>query len=84
MIPQLRQSFAVKRGRYAGEIMIFIEKTNHRYTFLSIPVMKNRYIPTDKFESGWQNGIIEFVEVIPADVYKTVILQFKRNCTEIK
>ena len=80
MDPQPRQSFAIKRGIYAGEIMIFIEKTKDIYGFLSIPVMKNRYIPIDKFESGWKYGIIEFVEIIPSDIHKTVSLQFKKNC----
>ena len=81
---QPRQSFAVKRGIYAGEIMIFVEKTENHYNFLSIPVMQNRRIPTDKFESGWNNGIIEFVEIIPAEVYETVNQQFKKNCRENK
>ena len=84
MNPQLRQSFAVRRGIYAGEIMILVEKTKVTYNFLSIPLMKNRCIPIDKFELGWKNGIIQFVEMIPINVYKTVNLQFKRNYTENK
>jgi len=82
--PEVRCSYAVKHGYYAGEILIFIRKQTDSYEFLSIPKMLNRSIPCDKFNDGWGYGIIDFVEKIPKDVYKAVIKQFENNSKVIK
>jgi hypothetical protein len=82
--PEIRCSYAVKHGFYAGEILIFIRKQQNSYEFLSIPKMLNRSIPCDKFNFGWDNGIIDFVEMIPKDIYKVVTRQFENNSKSIK
>lgn len=82
--PEVRCSYAVKHGYYAGEILIFIRKQVDSYEFLSIPKMLNRSIPCDNFNYGWGNGIIDFVEKIPKDVYKVITRQFENNINTIK
>jgi len=82
--PEIRYSYAIKHGFYAGEILIFIKKQLNSYEFLSIPKMLNRSIPCDKFKYGWSNGIIDFVEIIPKDIYKVITQQFENNGKRIK
>ena len=78
-VPSPRYSYAVKHGTYAGEILIFIKKNTDLYDFLSVPKMINRSIPEDKFNYAYNSGIIDFVEKIPKEVYKTVVRQFEKN-----
>jgi len=79
-----RNSYAIKHCVYAGEILVFIKEAHDSYEFLSVPKMVNRSIPLDKFKYGWDNGIIDFVEAIPKDVYNIVTAQFEKNCKSIK
>lgn len=77
--PQQRGLYAVHHGDYAGEMLLFIRKNEDSIDFLVIPHNTNRTIPRDKFESGWNLGIIKFVEHLPKDVHKVAVAQFKQN-----
>ena len=41
--------------------------------------MSNREIPKDKFKVGIDSKIIDIVEKLPSDVYRTCISQFEKN-----
>jgi hypothetical protein len=71
--------YAVNQGAYVGEMFVFIKQQGDLYMFLSIPNNVNRVIPKEKFDFGIQNGILQFVEKTPADVYIVTIKQFEKN-----
>lgn len=71
--------YAVQTGDYVGEMLIFVDDDPEFYMFLSTPKMLNRDIPKDKFDIGKKNGIIEYVETLPRDVFKVVEKQFESN-----
>jgi hypothetical protein len=82
--PKPRYSYAVTAGVFAGEILIFIQKTTETYDFLSIPKMVNRQIPHVKFEEGLKHNIVDIVEKIPERVLKVCELQYKKNSQSLK
>jgi hypothetical protein len=80
---KLGDTYACQTGDYAGRMLIFIDKNNHEYGFLSIPTMENIWVPIDKFEFGVNNKIIEYVERVPKTVKVTASAQFRANKTII-
>lgn len=71
--------FAVTKGAYLGEMLAFIKEEGDNFCFLSLPSCTNRKIPKEKFDFGVKNGILEFVEISPRDVYNTIIKQYEKN-----
>lgn len=71
--------YAVTTGKYAGEMLVYIQESSDDLSFLSIPKMSNREIPKDKFKVGIDSKIIDIVEKLPSDVYRTCISQFEKN-----
>ena len=64
--------YAVLGGDYIGEIFVFFKEKNKTLFFVSIPKMEIREVSIDKFELGIDDGILDFVNVLPDDVYSVV------------
>jgi hypothetical protein len=77
--PKQRYIYAVTGGAYLGELLVYVEKRDDNYSFLSLPKMVNRSIPTDKFEFGIRESIVDIVEKLPSKVYKVCRLQHTKN-----
>jgi len=77
--PQKQHIYAVTGGYYLGELLVYISTHNNIHKFLSLPKMINRDIPADKFNFGIDQKIVEAVERLPSNVYKTCIQQFRKN-----
>ena len=77
--PKTQFIYAVTAGAYLGELLVYIEESDSSYNFLTLPDMTARQIPTDKFDMGLENSIVEAVEKLPTFVYKTCITQYKKN-----
>jgi hypothetical protein len=77
--PIKRHAYAVTTGAYVGEIMVFVDKNEDSYNFISIPKNINRSIPVGKFEIGIVQSIVEHVEEIPDDVFSILEKQFEFN-----
>jgi hypothetical protein len=71
--------YAVTKGDYLGELLVYTEKQNNDYIFLALPEMKIRRIPVEKFEFGINNKIVDIVEKLPAYVHKTCMQQYNKN-----
>jgi len=71
--------YAVTQGAYLGEMLVFIKQQGDSYHFLSIPNNVNRIIPKEKFDFGMQNGILQFVEKTPQQVYQVTAKQYDKN-----
>lgn len=77
--PKTRYIYAVTAGFYLGELLVYIEKQNSHYKFLSLPTMVVREIPVEKFKLGLNDKIVDVVEKIPKRVYDVCYLQYKKN-----
>lgn len=79
--PKKRIIYAITGGYYLGELFVFMEKTDEKYIFLSLPEMHIREVPIDKFEFGLNQNIIDIVKKIPNFVYKVCKAQYTKNKT---
>lgn len=77
--PKKRFLYAITGGKYLGELFVFIEKTKDNFSFLSLPDMKIREVPHDKFDFGIDNKIIDIVEKLPSKVYDVCVKQYGKN-----
>ncbi len=77
--PRKRYIYAVVGGKYLGELLVYIKSDNDNYWFLSLPLMKNRAIPIEKFKFGLEEKIVEGVEKIPLKVDRVCRAQFNKN-----
>lgn len=65
-------SYAVLRGDYYGEIFVYFKKCKNIMYFVSIPKMEIREVDENKFNVGIKEKILEFVDIVPKEVYKVV------------
>jgi hypothetical protein len=80
--PQKGFVYAVTTGIYAGQLFVFMEKTKqNEYNFLALPEMSVKAVPTDKFDFGLKNKIVDIVERLPKNIYTTCIKQYRKNLT---
>ena len=77
--PSKRAVYAVTGGKYLGEFLVFMEKTNDDVCFLSLPKMKTRKISIDNYLYGVDNKILDKVEKLPHKIYKTCKFQYIEN-----
>lgn len=77
--PKKRYVYAVTGGVYLGELLVFAKQTDSEYFFLSLPDMKIRNVPFEKFEFGLKEKIIDVVQKLPRDVYDTCLKQYNKT-----
>lgn len=77
--PKAREVYAVLTGKYVGEMLTYCEQSDNTYFFISVPKLANRAVPIDKFELGVSSKIVEFVQVLPKNVYKLLYKQYQWN-----
>lgn len=71
--------YAITKGTYIGELFVYMEKIKNDYMFLSLPEMKVRNVPQDKFDLGLKIGIIDTVERLPRRIYSVCRKQYLKN-----
>ena len=74
--PKKRYLYAVKTGDYAGNFIAYIDRTKVNYSFLTIPPMEQISVPIDDFKQGIENKILDFVEILPKNVYKIIEAEY--------
>lgn len=79
--PKKKYVYAITGGKYLGELFVFMEKVSNNFKFLSLPDMKIREVPCDKFEFGLIEKIVDVVEKLPTKVYNICKLQYTKNNT---
>lgn len=65
-------SYGVLRGDYHGEIFVFFKQEENTLLFVTLPKMELRKVDIAKFEIGLKEKILDFINIIPDDVYKVV------------
>lgn len=76
--------YAITKGKFAGQLFVYVEEKNKEYGFLSLPEMVIRKVPNDKFDYGIKNKIIDVVERLPKHVFSVCIKQYRKNSTSDK
>jgi hypothetical protein len=71
--------FGVLHGQFVGELFVFMEEVNDVLYFLSIPNMKTREVPREKYDYAIQNNVLEYVEILPKSERTLCKLQYKSN-----
>ena len=71
-----RYLYAVKHGDHAGKFLAYIKSDTTTHFFLSIPGNEKLEIPIADFNNGIDNKIVDFVEVLPRNVYKVIKAQY--------
>ena len=72
-------AFGVLHGQFTGELFVYIESTETTLHFLSIPNMKTREVPKDKYEYAIKNRVIEYIERLPRNERKVCKAQYIAN-----
>lgn len=80
--PFKRGIYAVLKGSYAGEYLVFVKEQEKTYTFLSLPGKIILTVPRDSFDNGFNNKILDYVERLPKSVFKVVESEY--NSLNIK
>ena len=72
-------AFGISTGKFLGEFFIYMERSNNDLKFLSLPKMKTRIVPVEKYQSGLQDNVLEYVERLPKYAIDICQLQYKTN-----
>ena len=68
--------YAVQAGDFVGQLFNFIKKDKDDYMFLSIPTMEIQRVPIEKFDLAKEQGIIEYVETLPRNIFKVIKAEY--------
>ena len=72
--------YAVTGGDYEGEFFVYMERVDQKtYNFLSLPDLKIRSVPRDKFDFGVDNKILQYQENLPSDIFSVCSAQYEKN-----
>lgn len=77
--PKRRVLYAVTGGQFLGEFFVYMEKKKDNFTFLSLPHMKIRDIPEDKYYFAIDNTILDKAGKVPRSVYSVCKKQYIKN-----
>lgn len=77
--PRKKFIYAITGGKFLGELFVYMETKNKTHFFLSLPEMKIRDVPEEKFEFGLNEKIIDIVQKIPSDIFKVCKAQYGKN-----
>ena len=75
--PKPRYLYAIKNGDYAGHFCAFITSTKGKHIFLTVPNNQKIEVPIKDFKDGMKTGLVDFVEVLPRNVYKVIRAQYE-------
>lgn len=71
--------YGVLTGKYVGEMFVYIDDDESNMQFLSIPTMKNRVVPIDKYKYAISNGVLDYIERLPKNERRVCKIQFETN-----
>lgn len=64
--------YGVLRGDYKGEIFVFFKQENDILYFVTLPKMEIRKVDIAKFHIGLREKILDFINILPKNIYKVV------------
>lgn len=76
--PKQRGIYAVLKGTYSGEYIVFLRKDSTFLEFISFPDKHILRVPEKDFKEGIDGNILEFIQSLPTGVYSVVEEEAKR------
>lgn len=76
--PKLKKGdvYAVQAGDFVGQFFNYVIQSDKCYCFLSTPLMEIQKVPKEKFDFAVENGIIEYVETLPRNIFKVIKAEY--------
>lgn len=71
--------YAVQAGDFVGQFFNFIKKDGDDYVFLSTPLMEIQRVPKEKFDFATENGIIEYIENLPKNIFSVIQAEYEHQ-----
>lgn len=59
---------------HAGSFLLFVESLVNCHKFIFLPGPSEYFLTYEDFEQATEKGILEFVEVLPEDIYHETLL----------
>jgi hypothetical protein len=75
--------YAVQVGDFVGQFFNFIKKDGDEYIFLSTPMMEIQRVPKEKFDFAKEQGIIEYIENLPRNIFQVIEAEYQHQSKKI-
>jgi hypothetical protein len=75
--------YAVQAGDFVGQFFNFIKKDGDEYVFLSTPMMEIQRVPKEKFDFAKEQGIIEYIENLPRNIFQVIEAEYLHQSKKI-
>jgi hypothetical protein len=75
--------YAVQTGDFVGQFFNFIKKDGDEYVFLSTPMMKIQRVPKEKFDFAKEQGIIEYIENLPRNIFQVIEAEYQHQSKKV-
>ena len=75
--------YAIQLGDFIGQFFNFIKKDGNEYIFLSTPMMEIQRVPKEKFVFAKEQGIIEYVENLPRNIFQVIEAEYQHQSKKI-
>ncbi len=59
---------------HAGSFLLYVESLVNCHKFIFLPGPDDYFLTYEDFDSGVAKGVLEFVEVLPDEIYKETLL----------
>lgn len=75
-----QQKVPIPKGMYAwnhmhaGSFLLYVETLVNCYKFIMLPGPADYFLTAEDFAKGIEKNILEFVEVLPDDIYQETLL----------
>jgi len=71
--------YAVQAGDFVGQFFNYVTKSDDCYHFLSTPLMEIQKVPKKEFDFAKEQGIIEYVETLPRNIFKVIQAEYEHQ-----
>jgi L-cysteine desulfidase len=71
--------YAINHGKHERAFFVLIEENKDHYSFLSLPELTVENVPIDEVNTGLKKEILDFIEILPRDVFKICLNQYRKN-----
>lgn len=77
--------YAVTDGEYKGDFLVFTSNkaTNGMYAVMSLPDLREIFIPENEIRQGIEMGVLDYVEKLSRSVYNELENQIKIRETKM-
>jgi len=69
----ISKGFYAWNSLHAGSFLLFIEELKECYKFIFLPGPSYMYLTHETFDTSLKNGILEFVEPHPDEIYQETV-----------